>query len=332
MKISEIAALAGVSSAAVSRYFNGGSISEDKKLKIKKVIEETGYKPNIAARSLRQQRSNSIGIIVPKIYSDSVSNLIEGVSSVLSKKSYLTIFANAGNDEKQELEYLRMMQENRLAGVILMGTVFTPAHIKFFKESAMPIVVCGQNHPSVSCIYHNDRCAAREIARCIIGKGRRKLAYIGAVETDVSVGVNRRIGVEEAMIEACISPTKLVRTQVRFTADDGYKGMREILDGGFVPDGVICATDTLAVGAIKALRESGYKIPDDVSIGGVGGGIAGTILTPALTTVQLFHRESGEKAAEMLLSMIEYNREHPGEKPPITHTMLGYNLIERESV
>lgn len=332
MKISEIAALAGVSPAAVSRYLNGGSISEEKKTKIKRVIEETGYVPNVAARSLRQRRSSSIGVIVPKINSDSVSNLLEGASSVLNGSRYLTMFANAGNDKKQELDYLRMMEEIRLAGVILMGTVFTPAHIRFFQESTMPIVVCGQNHPSVSCIYHDDRSAAHEITRRIIERGRRRLAFVGAAENDVSVGLNRRLGVEDAMNEAHISPSELVKTQVRFTLDEGYRGMNQILDGGFVPDGVICATDTLAVGAMKALTERGYRIPRDVSIGGIGGGQAGTIISPALTTVQLFHRESGEKAAQLLLSMIGYNREHPGEKLPLTHTMLGYNLIERESV
>ena len=332
MKISEIAALAGVSPAAVSRYLNGGSISEEKKEKIRKVIEETGYVPNVAARSLRQQRSNSIGIVVPKINSDSVSNLLEGVSSVLSKSGYLTIFGNAANDKKQELDYLRMMQEAKLAGIILMGTVLTPSHIRFFKDSNRPIVVCGQNHPSVSCIYHDDRRAAREIARHIIARGRKRLAYVGAVESDVSVGVNRRKGVEEAMREAGLDPDGLVRTQVYFTMDEGSRGMNEILGGGFVPDGVICATDTIAVGAMKALKEHGFRIPEQVSVGGIGGGMAGTIISPALTTVQLFHRESGEKAAELLLSMIEYIREHPGERMPPTHTMLGYKLLERESV
>ena len=332
MKISEIAALAGVSSAAVSRYLNGGSISEEKKQKIKKVIEKTGYVPNVAARSLRQQRSHNIGVIVPKINSDSVSNLLEGVSSVLSRSGYMTVFGNAENDKKHELEYLRMMQEVRLAGVILMGTVLTPAHIRFFKESDMPIVVCGQNHSSVSCIFHDDRLASREITRKILGRGRRRLAYVGAVEADVSVGLNRRLGVEDAMIEAGISPAELVRTKVLFTVEEGYRGMIEILDRGFIPDGVVCATDTLADGAMKALQHRGFVIPDDVSIGGIGGGLAGTIISPALTTVQLFHRESGEKAAQLLLSMIEYSREHPGERLPLTHTTLGFRLIERESV
>ena len=312
MKISEIARLAGVSSAAVSRYINGGSISEEKKQRIKKVIEETGYVPNPNARSLRQQRNDGIGVIVPKFNSDSVSNLIEGVSTVLSKSGYLAVFGNAENDEKRELEYMRLMQETRFAGILLMGTVFTPKHIAFFRESKMPIVVCGQNHPSVTCVYHDDKGAAKEIIRYMIEKGRRKLAYIGVIERDISVGINRR--------------------QVFFTVDDGYKGMNDILDGGYVPDGVICATDTLAVGAIKALQERGYKVPDDISVAGIGGGFAGTIITPALTTVKLFHRECGERGARLLLSMIEQQREKPDQKLPTTHTMFGYSLIERESV
>ena len=324
--------MAGVSSAAVSRYINGGSISEEKKQRIKKVIEETGYVPNLAARSLRQQRTDSIGIIVPKVNSDSVSNLIEGISTVISKADYIAFFGNAENDEKRELDYLRTMQEARLAGILLMGTVLTPKHIGFFRESMLPIVVCGQNHPAVTCVYHDDRGAAKEITRCLMKRGRRRLAYIGAVERDVSVGINRREGVEDAMREAQLDPAQLVRTQVFFTSDEGYRGMKEILDSGFVPDGVVCATDSLAVGAMRALREHGLRVPDDVSVGGIGGGVAGTIITPALTTVKLFHRECGERGAKLLLTMIEQQRERPDEKLPVTHTMFGFSLIERESV
>ena len=332
MKISEIARLAGVSPAAVSRYINGGSLSEEKRQIIKKVIDETGYVPNLTARSLRQQRSDSIGVIVPKFNSDSVSNLIEGVSSVLNKAGYMAIFGNAENDEKREIEYMRMMQESNTAGILLMGTVITPKHVGFFRNSKIPVVVCGQNHPSVTCVYHDDKGAAKEITRFIISKGRRRLAFVGAVETDVSVGINRRLGVEEAMSEAGLDPNELAHAQVFFTAADGYKGMNEILDGGFTPDGVICATDTLAVGAIRALKERGLTVPDDVSVGGIGGGMAGTIITPALTTVQLFHRKSGERGTQLLLTLIDQQREHPDEKLPITQTMFGYSLIERDSV
>ena len=99
-----------------------------------------------------------------------MSNLIEGVSTVLSKAGYLAIFGNAENDEKRELEYMRLMQETHLAGILLMGTVFTPKHVAFFRESKMPIVVCGQNHPDVTCVYHDDKGAAKEITRYMLSK------------------------------------------------------------------------------------------------------------------------------------------------------------------
>ena len=332
MKISEIAKLAGVSSAAVSRYINGGSISEEKKQKIRKVIEETGYVPNPTARSLRQQRSDAIGIIVPRINSDSVSNLIEGVSSVLNKSNYMAIFGNTENDEKREIEYLRMMQKTKLAGVILLGTVFTGEHDKVLRDFALPIVVCGQNHAAVNCIYHDDFNAAKEITAYLIRKGRRRLAYVGVTETDISVGLNRRLGVEQAIADAGLDKSLLVRSEGFFNADEGYSGMKKILSEGFMPDGVICATDTLAAGAMKALHENGCAIPEDVSVAGIGGGSSGSIMYPALTTVKLFHREIGERAARLLLSIINDRLEQPDKKLPLTHSMLGYELIERDSV
>lgn len=332
MKISEIAYLAGVSSAAVSRYLNGGSISEHKKQKIRKVIEETGYVPNIAARSLRRKRSDSVGIIVPKINSDSVSNLVEGISLTLNQVGFLAIFGNAENDELRETEYLRLMQEAHLAGIILLGTVFTPQHTQIFRESSVPIVVCGQSHPDVSCVYHDDSGAAYTITECLLKKGRTKIAYIGVDESDERVGLLRRQGVEKALSDFGINPDTLKRTQVFFTVEDGYTGMNEILNSGYLPDGVVCATDSLAVGAMKSLKEHGLQIPKDVSIGGIGGGTAGTIITPTLTTVQLYYRDCGQKAAELLLSMINHQQKDSKEKLPVSHTMLSYTLIERKSV
>ena len=332
MKISEIAYLAGVSSAAVSRYLNGGSISEDKKQKIRKVIEETGYVPNMAARSLRRQRSDSIGIIVPKINSDSVSNLVEGISLALNQAGFMAVFGNAENNEVRETEYLRLMQEANLAGILLSGTVFTPQHTQIFRENSVPIVVCGQNHPDVTCVYHDDFGAAYTITEYLLKKGRTKIAYVGIDESDERVGLLRRKGVEKALSEFGISPDTLKRTQVFFTVEDGYAGMNEILDSGYLPDGVVCATDSLAVGAMKSLKEHGLQIPKDVSIVGIGGGRAGTIITPALTTVRLYYRDWGEKATKLLLSMINHRQNDSKEKLPVSHTMLSYTLVERESV
>lgn len=332
MRIKDIAELSGVSVATVSRYLNGGGLSDEKRERIKKVIEETGYAPNPTAQWLRKKEVNSIGVIVPKINSESISNVISGISSVLNENNFMFFLGNTDNDEKRELDYLKIMQENRLAGIILLGTFFTSKHIKMFKECKIPLVICGQKHPNVSCVYHDDKGAAKELAAHIIKKGRKKLAYIGVTEKDISVGLNRRMGVEEAMLENGLDKAELSRVQVGFSSEDGYDGMKKILDSGFVPDGVICATDTIAIGAILALEDAGFSIPADVSIGGIGGNKAGTIVRPKLTTVSLFHRESGVKSAELLLSMIENIREDRQERNLDSQTKLGYSFTDRESV
>ena len=106
MNISEIAKLAGVSSAAVSRYFNNGYISEEKKEAIRKVVEQTGYRPSIQAQTLRTKKTKMIGVIVPKIASASIGKIVEGVLSVLNESGYQMLLAVTQNDPKKELEYL----------------------------------------------------------------------------------------------------------------------------------------------------------------------------------------------------------------------------------
>ena len=106
MTISEIAKMAGVSSTAISRYLNGGSLSEEKRKKIKEIIEETGYVPSEYARTLRTKKSYQIGVIVPNISSSTVARIVSGISAVLYERGYHLLLANTDNDPKQELDYL----------------------------------------------------------------------------------------------------------------------------------------------------------------------------------------------------------------------------------
>ena len=110
MTMKEIAQLAGVSSAAVSRYFNGGSLSQPKREAIQAAIDRTGYRPDAAAQSLRTKSTDYIGFIVPKISSDAVSRVTAGVTQVLSEQGYLCLLANTDDDPQQELTYLDLFQ------------------------------------------------------------------------------------------------------------------------------------------------------------------------------------------------------------------------------
>ena len=138
MTIKEIAKLAGVSSAAVSRYLNGGYVSDEKKEQIKKVIEETGYQPSAQARMLRTKKACLIGVVVPKINSESISRITAGIEQVLSARGYQMLLASTDNQPKNELTYLRIFESYPVDGIVLIGTVLTDEHRRFLKESKVP--------------------------------------------------------------------------------------------------------------------------------------------------------------------------------------------------
>lgn len=327
MTIKEVAQLAGVSPAAVSRYLNGGSLSEEKRVRICEAIRQTGYRPDVAAQSLRTGRVNQIGVILPKLHSDSVSQVMAGISVTLSEKGYLTLLGNTSNHEERELSYLEAMQENHVAGIILMGTAYTPAHEQAFRVCTVPLVITGQNIPGMPCVYHDDRSAARELTQHMLQRGRRHIGYIGVREKDPAAGLARRLGVQDALREAGLDAEGMPRLAGNFDHENGYSCMAELLAMDPALDGVLCATDTIALGAMSALKKNGRRVPEEISIAGIGDSWAGTITDPPLTTAHLYYTQCGTDAAKMLLHRIG-----GGTGEPVRQTMLGYTIIERGSI
>ena len=144
MTIKEVAQLAGVSAAAVSRYLNGGPLSQEKKEKIAWAIEETGYRPNLMAKTMRTGKVRQVGIIVPRIFSESVNQMMDGIAEELLEKGYLTVLGYSDPRKDRELQYFDMMQSNRVAGIILMGTAFSDYKKSALAGSTVPLVVTGQ--------------------------------------------------------------------------------------------------------------------------------------------------------------------------------------------
>ncbi len=334
MTIKEVARLAGVSPAAVSRYLNGGPLSKEKKDRVAQAIEETGYRPNLMAKTMRTGRMRQVGIIVPRIFSESVDQLMDGIAEELLEKDYLTVLGYSDRDKDRELQYLEMMQSNRVAGIILMATTLSDLKKVSLENCAVPLVITGQNFDSLPCVYHDDFNAVRELTELFIKKGCRKLAYIGVKEADKAVGKARFEGAKEALRRAGLDADEMTRRIANFNAESGYAAMLELLEERPDLDGVICATDIIAHGAMKALKERGRRIPEDVRIAGVGNNWADLVSRPTLTTVQLYQRRCGSEAARLLLQLIEREEEQqPGPKSDKPESiMLGYRIIERESV
>ena len=152
MNINEIARLAGVSRATVSRYLNNGYVSSEKKEVIRKVIQETGYQPSSQAQTLRTKKTSLIGVILPKINSDTISREVEGISDILTRRGYQLILANTNNDLEEELKYLSLFKERQVDGVVFIATMFTRKHKQMLKDYKVPIVLLGQHLDGYPCI------------------------------------------------------------------------------------------------------------------------------------------------------------------------------------
>lgn len=325
MNINDIAKIAGVSRATVSRYLNNGYVSDDKKEKIAKAIQENGYVPSSHARGLRNKKSNVIGVILPKINSDSISREMEGISEVLSEKGYQVLMADTANNEEREVEYIETFKNRQVDGIILISTIFTAEHRKALKSIHIPVVILGQNLKGVSSVYNDDYGAAKEITKMLIRAGCKNIGYIGVTLKDESAGHNRYKGYMDAFKETGSRINENAMITAKFSIEDGYRKAKELFSRCPGIDGLFCATDNIAVGAMEFLKEKKLRIPKDVQVVGFGHTLVSRVVAPKLTTVHFYYKTSGREAAAILLSMIE------NETSLVRNIQMGYEIIKQES-
>lgn len=329
MNIGEIAKLAGVSRATVSRYLNDGYVSEEKREKIKAVIEQTGYVPSSQAQMLRTKKTKLIGVILPKLGSESVSKIIDGISEKLVGTGYHLLLANTDNNIDREIEYLNIFKNNQVDGVILIATILTKQHKQAMQELAVPLVVVGQELSGYCSVYHDDYHAAKQMTQVLIDAGCTSLMHIGVTKKDVAVGLERQSGFLDAIKERnaeeiCVEEVAIEEGD--FSMESGYILMKKALARGEKIDGVFCATDNIAIGAMEAIKEMGLSIPEDISVSGMGNAKISKVVSPNLTTMKYYYDRSGIEAADILLNLIEDGMYC------IKNIKLGYEIVHRQSV
>lgn len=324
MNISDIARLAGVSKATVSRYLNDGYVSSDKRENIKRIIEETGYKPSSQARTLRKKRTGMIGVIIPKISSESVSRMVEGIGSILKKKGFKLLLADTANNSKEELTYLNALKEYNVDGIILLGTVLSKQHRITIEESEVPVVVLAQQLEGSPCVYYDDFDAAKSLTDLMV-KTARKIAYIGVSNKDRATGKNRYDGFMTASRENNIDTNRIITKEADYSLEAGYEQAGKILQEVPDVDTIVCATDNIALGAIKRIRELGMNIPQDIQIAGMGDSHMGMMSTPELTSIHYYYKTGGMEAAKLLLNMIS------GEEMVVREIKMSCKVVGRQT-
>ena len=325
MNISEFAKIAGVSKSAVSRYFNDGYLSEDKRLQIEDALEKTGYMPSAAARIVKTRVTKLVGVIMPKLSSESCARIMDGISQVLNAEGYKILLVNTANDNHKEVEALELLRQNRVDGVILLATIFTDLHKSVLNKMRVPVVLVGQRLKGFSCICHNDKGAAFALTQLMLKHGAVRPAFIGVTMDDLAAGKARWEGYEKAVTEAGVDLNKRFVEIADFTMESGYEKTKHLLEKKEKPDCIFCATDNIAAGAMLYCRENGIRIPEDIMICGVGDSKISKVTYTPLTTARLHYKTAGIESAEMLLSAIRH-----GDSIQ-RFLQLDYDIIERES-
>lgn len=323
--IDEIAKRAGVSKTAVSRYLNNGYVSQEKKERIRAVIEETGYTPSRRAQDLRRGTSRTIGVILPQIDSEPIGRVVAGISQVLEEKGFQLLLANTHNSPERELSYLDYFKNDQVDGILFIASRLTPRHRQAIADGAVPVVVIGQKTDCAACVYHDEYASAHELAGLLLRSGRRKIGMLSVVQRDATDGTERIRGFCDALRQGGVSEETSWIVRAGFDMEGGYQACQALLREHPDVEALLCATDAAAVGALKCLREQGRRVPEDVAVAGISHGRLTELITPRLTTVHYYYKTSGAEAARMLLHILDTGVDAREQ------LRLGYRIVEQET-
>ena len=332
MNIYDIAKMADVSIATVSRVINNRpGVSEKARNKVTKVIDETNFRPNQIAKSLTNQKTNVIGIVMPGV-NNYFSDRIDAINKVCKQRGYsLMITANYkdSNSTEEDIDNFNLLFEKRVDGIIYFPTNVMHEHIEVIKRirKKIPVVITDKEIETLKlpCVLQDFIRPAKEVMDYLIGKGHKRIAFIHGLSYDLP-NVERKRVYYQALEEAGIAVDEGLIEEGAYSVDSGYHAMKAILERTQdQATAVFAGNDHMAIGAIKALREKGYDLPKDVAVVGYDDIEFAKYVNPSLTTIRVNQYNMGKLAATMVIDLIEG---HINEYHKMT---MDYEFILRDS-
>jgi len=326
----DVARVAGVSQTTVSYVLNGNtsiSVPEETRQRIMAAAQTLNYVPDYAARSLRTRKTHTIAAIIPDIANPFYPTFARAVQDIARQHNYDLILYNTDELAEEEQKCLRSVERGRVDGLIIVPFHSAADDLCRLIEHNMAVVVVGtEDGPyghSLNTVGTDDIAVARLAVNHLIGKGHVEIAMI--VGTDGPPHLTRVEGYQRALQAAGITHEQIISSSA-FNEIGGYDAMQQILQSTQHPTAVFAANDLMAIGAMRAIKEIGLRIPEDIAIVGIDNIPAANLVMPALTTVNPFPERKGQRAAEVLFQILEGTY-------PVTeqHEEIPYQLIVRDS-
>lgn len=331
MTIEQIADLAGVSRSTVSRVLNDHpSVSEKARRRVWKVVNEHGYAPSAAARSLASSRTNVIGLLIPRsaasIFSDPYfPHVIQGITETCTEREYFLMLSMLTGDMEKRF-YHRILRGNHFDGVIMLASTVDDPVLPLLIKNGMSFVMIGR-HPyfeDINWVDAQNRTGGYIAVSHLIELGHTRIATITG-PLDVTAAIDRRDGYKQALLEAGRTVDRDLIVEGDFTQEGGRTAMQQLIAREDPPTAVFCASDTMATGAIRAIHEAGLNVPDDIAVVGFDDVPAASFSNPPLTTIRQPIYELGATAASELIAQLE------SDEPSRIQKRLPVELVIRES-
>ncbi|MEO8288696.1 MAG: LacI family DNA-binding transcriptional regulator [Chloroflexota bacterium] len=325
----EIAKHAGVSRSTVSRVMNDHpNVDQETRARVLSVAENLNYQPNIAARSLASGRTQIIGLAIPTgvttLFTDPYFPLlIQGITSTCNANDH-SVMLWLGEPEYERRTIRQILQGGLIDGVILASALMDDPILAALQKRQLPFVLIGRHVPNepVSYVDVDNLSSSREMVSYLLRLGRERVATITGPRNMIA-GVDRLEGYLMALRERRIPVDPRLIVESDFTEEGGYRSMQRILP--FEPDAIFAASDAMAVGAMRAIRDAGKRIPEDIAVAGFDDIPLASRTDPPLTTVRQPIQRMGSVAVETLIDIIN----HPHAQP--RRVLLATDLIIRSS-
>ncbi len=326
--ISDVANLANVSVATVSRYLRTpGKVASKSAAKVEMAIRELNYKPNLLARNFSQTRSYTVMVLAPDITNPFLMQVIRGIEDVGFENGYSIILGDIGAPEGRRSTYFELPETRLVDGVIQMLAKL-PGNFQERLQSA-PVVLlsdCEEDEPYPT-VTVDDRGAAEQMTNYLISLGHRTIACLLGARNVKATG-KRLLGYRQALENARLAFSDDLLIEGDFSMASGFLAASEVDAMRPRPTAVVCMNDAMAIGLLRGLKQAGYRIPEDISVVGFDDIEFSRYCDPPLTTIRQPAQELGSKAMKTLLQLLDAKDAPEG---PLPHFRLPTELIVRES-
>lgn len=322
--ITDVAERVGVSVATVSRFLSGFNVRQEEA--IRSAIIELNYRPSAAARNLKSGRTGTLAVIVPDITNPFFASVVKGIEQAAGD-DHMVLLVNTNNVKAREEQVLGALF-GRVDGVILVPVIEEDEGPSFFSKFGLPIVLVdritrdGENFDSV---LADNAAGAKLAAEHLAAKGHTQIALIAGPQS-TTPGKLRRDGFISALKSARISINQEFIIESDFSQEGGFNAMRQLLSLDERPSAVFSANNLMTIGALEAIRESGLRIPEDISIIGFDDFEMASLINPPLTVIARDAEAQGREAMEILLSKLSSDKQVSTQ-----HRTIPVHLVERGS-